>query len=145
MANGTLVMAVDGAKMLLFRNDGDAASPVLTTLEHREEPSLASRERGTDTPGRTFASAGERRSAYSETDWKQQAEDRFAASAIERLAATAAEGNAGVVVIAPPRTLGELRKHYGAVVKDRLLAEIGKDLTGHDSGAIAQAIATHGP
>ena len=143
IANGTLVMATDGAKMLLFRNDGDEKYPVLTTLAHREIASLPSSEHGTDAPGRTFDSGSERRSGYGETDWHQQAEDRFAADAAAQLVAMAAEEKGGIVVIAPPRTLGELRKHYDTAVQDRLLAEIAKDLTRHVTDDIVEAIAAH--
>lgn len=143
IASGTLIMAVDGAKMLLFRNDGDAIRPALTTVEHREIADPPSREQGTDTPGRTFASVGRRRSAYSETDWQRQTESRFAADAAGTLAAKAAEEKSGIVVIAPPRTLGELRKHYDAAVKTRLLAEIGKDLAGHSTDDIVGAVAAY--
>lgn len=143
IANGTLVMALDGAKMLLFRNDGDGKYPVLTTLDHREIADLPSRERGTDTPGRTFHSSSDHRSAYAETDWHQQAEARFVVDAATRLTEIAAGEKDGIVIIAPPRTLGELRKQYGAVVRDRLLAEIGKDLTGHVTDDIVGAIADH--
>ena len=33
-----------------------------------------------------------------------------------------------LIVIAPPRTLGELRKHYHKEVEKRLVAEVPKDL-----------------
>lgn len=144
IANGTLVMAIDGAKMLLFRNDGDEKYPVLTTLAHQEIESLSSTERGTDAPGRTFSSGSDRRSGYGETDWHQQAEDRFAAEAAARLQAVAAEEKGGIVIIAPPRLLGELRKHYDAAVEGCLLAEIDKDLVRHVTDDVIEAIAAHG-
>jgi protein required for attachment to host cells len=34
-----------------------------------------------------------------------------------------------LVVVAPPKTLGELRKHYHKEVEKRLAAEVPKDLT----------------
>ena len=36
-----------------------------------------------------------------------------------------------LIIVAPPRTLGELRKHYHKEVEKRLAGEIAKDLTGH--------------
>jgi protein required for attachment to host cells len=41
-----------------------------------------------------------------------------------------------LIVVAPPRTLGELRKHYHKEVEKRLTGEIAKDLTGHTVEAI---------
>lgn len=138
--NGTLVMVADGAKMLLLKNDGDAKHPVLTTLAHEEIENPPTRNLGSDAPGRSFSSAGGRRSSYSETDWHRQAQERFAGLAEEELERAASNEESGIVVIAPPRTLGELRKHYGKRVKQRLLAEIPKDLVGHVSDDIVDVI-----
>ena len=46
-----------------------------------------------------------------------------------------------IVVIAPPQTLGELRAHYGAEMKKRLLAEIDRDLTKHPLADIETQVA----
>jgi len=144
--NGTVVMVVDGAKLLLFRNDGDAKYPVLTTLTHEEIANPPSSGLGTDTPGRTQGSMGDgRSSSYGETDWHQQSEDRFARHAADVLEqAASAQREAGIVVIAAPRTLGELRKHYGRETGQRMLAEISKDLAGHMTDDIVDVIAAHG-
>jgi protein required for attachment to host cells len=46
-------------------------------------------------------------------DYHQQEEDRFAAAVAEMLKRRAlANEFDSLVVVAPPRTLGELRKHY---------------------------------
>jgi protein required for attachment to host cells len=45
-----------------------------------------------------------------------------------------------LIIIAPPKTLGELRKHYHKEVSDRLKAEIGKDLTGHTVPQIEEVL-----
>ena len=50
---------------------------------------------------------------------------------------------AAIVVIAPPRTLGEIRKHYGRASQARLAGEIDKDLAGHVTDDIVRAIAAH--
>lgn len=143
--NGTLVMALDGTKLLLFRNDGDDKYPVLATLKHEEADNPPSREHGTDKPGRTHASMGDgRSSSYGETDWHEQTLQRFIRHAAEVLEkAAAGKPDAGIVVIAPPNALGELRKQYGRETGDRLLAEIGKDLANHMTDDIEKAIAAH--
>ncbi|MCW1382947.1 host attachment family protein [Novosphingobium sp. KCTC 2891] len=144
IANGTLVMVVDGAKLLLFKNDGNAKLPALSTLAHEKIDNPATRDQGSDTPGRSFSSVGNGRSSLGETDWHQQNEDRFAAHAADTLD-RAATGGDGIIVIAPPRTLGELRKRYGAKTTKQLLAEIPKDLAGHVTDDIVKAITAYEP
>jgi protein required for attachment to host cells len=145
IAHGTLVMAIDGSKMLLFRNDGDEKYAVLDTLSHDAIEDPASHEVGTDTSGRAFASVGNRRSAYEETDWHEQAEERFAIAAAERLERIAASERGEIVVLAAPRTLGVLRKHWGSETRARIVAEIAKDMAHREWDDIARTIADHHP
>ncbi len=46
-----------------------------------------------------------------------------------------------LIVVAAPRTLGELRKHYHGEVKKRVLGEIAKDIAGRPTDEIATIIA----
>ena len=45
-----------------------------------------------------------------------------------------------LIVVAPPKTLGELRKHYHKEVTSRLKGELDKDLTGHPIKDIEKAL-----
>ncbi len=141
IAHGTLVMAADGEKLLLFRNEGDEEYPVLETLLQLEQPHAATRELGSDRPGRSISSLGDRRSSYGETDWHQQSEERFAVHAAELLEKAATGIDTGIVVLASPRTLGVLRKHWGRQTRARLLAEIDKDFTHRMTDDMLAAIA----
>lgn len=143
IANGTLILVADGREMLLLRNTGDEKYAVLSTVDHAESFSARTATQGTDAPGSTHAHIGNRHSTYDNTDWHQQDEDRFAATAADRLRQAAGTGDSGIVVIAPPRTLGVLRKHYGKAVEGRLIAEIAKDFIGHVSDDIGKVIANH--
>ena len=70
------------------------------------------------------------RSAVDATDWHELEKERFAkrvASALERLVRV--ERAKAIIVVAPPRTLAELRHALHADVKSRIVAEIDKDLT----------------
>ncbi|WP_395613247.1 host attachment family protein [Allosphingosinicella sp.] len=129
LPHNSFVLVADGKKSLFFRNQGDAEFPNLIVEGEQDHPDAKDGEIKSDGPGRTFASVGAGRSAYQETDFHQQAEDRFAAGTAGMLAAWARENETDqLVVVAPPRTLGELRKHYPRDFEKRLLAELAKDL-----------------
>jgi protein required for attachment to host cells len=131
--HNTMIMVADGKKMLFFRNEGDSEFPKLEVERKREHDDLADAELRTSKAGRTFdASGGAGRSAYEETDFHQLAEDRFAAESADMLKRWALRNDFdNLIVVAPPKTLGEMRKHYHKEVEKRLAGEIAKDLTGH--------------
>lgn len=144
LPNDSVILVADGRKSLFFRNEGDAQFPNLVVERKDAQPDLKDRELKTDSPGRAFSSVGEGRSAYEETDFHQLAEDRFAAETAELLK-TRALGNEfdSLIVIAPPRTLGELRKHYHKEVEKRILAEVPKDLVNVPVPEIEKILKAH--
>ncbi len=131
--HNTFVVVADGQKMLFFRNEGDAEYLKLEMERKEVQDNPADRDQKTSEPGRTFdASGGAGRSAYEETDFHQLGEDRFAAETAAILKERALRNEfESLIIVAPPRTLGELRKHYHKEVEKRLAGEIAKDLTGH--------------
>ncbi len=143
IAKGTWIMVADGARFLLFKNTGDALTPALLTHRHEDITNPPSNEQGSDAPGRGFSSNGKRRSSYAETDRHRQTKERFAAYTADILNTAVAQDTDDIVVIASPQTLGGLRKHYGAGVAQRLCAEIAKDLAGHPTDDIVDAILAH--
>jgi protein required for attachment to host cells len=50
-----------------------------------------------------------------------------------------------VVLIAPPRVLGELRKHLSVKAQAKVKGEIDKDLTRHPISEIEKALALKEP
>lgn len=67
-----------------------------------------------------------------ETDFHRLAEDRFADEAAAILNKRAlANAFDKLIIVAPPKTLGELRGHYHKELESRLVGEVAKDLTGH--------------
>lgn len=129
--HNSFVVVADGEKMLFFRNEGDAEFPKLMVERKVEQDNPANRDQKTDDAGRRHAQ-GPGRSAYSETDFHQLEEDRFAHRTAEMLKDRALRNEyESLIVVAPPRTLGELRKHYHKEVEKRLAGEVPKDLTGH--------------
>ena len=130
--HNSFVLVADGQKMLFFRNEGDNDYPNLAVDTKTVQDNPPDREQATDQPGRRMDSNGLQRSAMSETDFHQLEEDRFAHEAAEMLKQRALHNDyESLIVVAPPKTLGELRKHYHKEVEKRLIGEIDKDLTGH--------------
>ncbi len=151
--HGACVLVADGRKLLFFRNEGDGEYPNLHVETKRVDDNPASRDQGTDRPGRGFTAAGSppgeggsmlgaaHRSAYSETDWHQLEEDRFAAEAADLLKTKAlANDFETLIVVAPPKALGELRKHYHKEVEALIAGELAKDLTNMPVPEIEKAL-----
>jgi protein required for attachment to host cells len=126
-----LVFVGDGRKALFLRNSGDEKFPHLATERVFAEDNPPTHVQGTDRPGRAFKSAATtRRSGMDETDWHTLEKERFAdrvAAALEQL--VRAERVKAIIIVAPPRTLAELRQVFHAEVRSRIVAEIDKDLT----------------
>lgn len=129
IANGTWVLVADGERFLMLRNQGDAERLDLRVVEHAEVDNPPTREQGTDRPGR-LSDAAPGRSAVEVTDWHALEKARFAADMADRLRRWALDGRFDrLVVVADPRTLGELRAGYHKAVAERLTGEVDKDLT----------------
>lgn len=158
------VLIADGRKMLLLRNEGDTQhlNLQLETKEIHDNPKdsdqksdaagrASSTQSGPGSPpiaqggsmhalgsGAQFAPS---RGSMGETDYHQLEEDRFAAEVAQLLNQRALANHFDTLIVAAPaRTLGELRKHYHKELEQRLAAEIGKDLTGHTVPQIEQAL-----
>ncbi|HJQ17279.1 MAG TPA: host attachment family protein [Allosphingosinicella sp.] len=139
--HNSFVLVADGKKMLFFRNEGDARFPQLEIEGKQEQLNPPTRDQKSDMAGATSMIGGIGRPAYSETDFHQLEEDRFAAEAAEMLKQRALRNDFdSLIVVAPPRTLGELRKHYHKEVAKRLAGEIAKDLTGHPVAEIEKIL-----
>jgi protein required for attachment to host cells len=137
-----LVFVGDGEKALFLRNKGDSRNLNLVVERIFEQDNPATREQGTDKPGRSFSSTGTHRSSMEQTDWHQIAEERFAEDIADRLYRQAhADRFQELVVIAPPRVLGNLRKAFHKAVSARVTAEIPKELTSHPVYEIEKLLA----
>jgi protein required for attachment to host cells len=130
IAHSALVLIGDGEKALFLRNEGSPRDLKLVVERILEQDNPPSREQGTDRPGRASSSVGERRSAIDETDWHQLGEDRFASEIADTLYRVVHEDrDMRIVVVAPPKTMGELRKAFHPEVAACIAAEIPKELT----------------
>ena len=135
------VLVADGRKLLFLRNEGDDIYPNLVVEHAQEQANPKDSDQKSDAPGLSFSSVGSGRSTMDEVDFHQLEEDRFAADAADLLKRRAlANDFESLIVIAPPRTLGELRKHYHSEVSARIAGELDKDLTNHPIPDIESAI-----
>ena len=143
IAHDLLIMAVDGARMSLFRNKGTVREPQLELLVEEEQKSSSTAELGDDKPGRSFQSIGNARGAYETTDLHQQAEDEFALEMAELLVFHMHDDERRAVLIAPPHALGLMRKHLPKDIRERLIAEIDKDYAGRSTSDVTELLEKH--
>ena len=145
LSHGTSIFLTDGRKALLLRNAGDSRFPDLK-LEQKWEQDLApDRDLKSDAPGRAFSSYGEgsRRSAYSEPDYHRAAEAHFVTNLIAVLHERCLKGDIRALVIAaPPRALGDVRKALTPQIGDLVIAELAKDLVKHPLTEIERILAS---
>lgn len=130
LPNDTTVAVADGAKLSLYRsNDGHDGSK-LTALPH---PSVADSHAG---------SGARHHDSSANPSHGQSEEDDFSAGVAKLLNAQVESGSIKhLYVIASPKALGEIRKHYQKRTSDVLVGELAKDLTGHSPQDIEKAIA----
>ncbi len=141
LPHNSFVLVADGKKMLFFRNEGDGDYPQLEVEGKRQTADAPDRDRKSDAPGRSFDSTSSGRSAYEEADFHTLEEERFAAETAELLRKRAFRNEFdSLIVVAPPRTLGALRKHYHVEVEKRLAGEVAKDLTRHPVAEIEKIL-----
>ena len=141
LPHNSVVLVADGRKMLFLRNEGDNDYPNLVVENAQEQDNPATRDQATDSAGRASSPQGGVQSSVEPTDFHQIEEDRFAADAADFLKTGALKNKYdSLIVVAPPKTLGELRKHYHKEVTSRLKGELDKDLTGHPIKDIEKAL-----
>jgi len=142
LANNALVLVTDGRKTLFFRNEGDENQIDLRTEDFDEREDLKDREMKTDAPGAIGQSAGySGRVAYEETDFHQLEEDRWAMAAAEEVNKRVLRNDFDqLVIVAPPKTLGQIRKKLHKEAERRLLCEIPKEMTGRPTPDIEALI-----
>ena len=125
------VAIVDGENFTVMRNSGTPFEPKLASSE---KPDLSA----------TNFSAGVKHQdnvgqQHGRTDLNELG---HGAAAAEWLNAKSIAGEiTDILVIADPKTLGEMRRHYHTELEKRLVGEIGKTLSGEPTEKIEQVIA----
>lgn len=130
LPNDTTVAVVDGRALRLFRNR--AAEPHID-LVALEVPDIRAAHRG---------SGVRHRSVPANPDASRLDEDDFAAAVAEWIGARVLDGTiTRLVVVADPRTLGELRRNFHPAVTPATVGELAKDLSNHTREAIEAVLA----
>ena len=128
LPHGAVIAVVDGQNLELYRNAGDEAAPELAALP---KPKLNEHNHS---GGSHHSSAGNHAGSMVNEDAHAHA------------VATWLNGQVlshklkDLVVIAPPRTLGELRKHYHELTEGAVAKELHKDLIGKQPRDILEAL-----
>ncbi len=113
LPHGTVIAVIDARNFELFRNVGDEAHPELTEIP---APKLDTHNHSAGSHHGSTATMTEDAHAIAAVEWLNH---EVQGHRIEH-----------VVVAAPPRALGELRKHYSKLLEKALLGEVSKDLHG---------------
>ena len=141
---GAWVLVCDGKKSLLLHNEGDADLLNLRRTSVTQQDNPATRDQGSDAPGKGFSPSGSRQGSLGETDYHTIEEGRFADTVAADLNKGAlANAFKELVVVAPPKILAELRKQFSKHTQDKIAAEIPKDLTHHTIPEIEKLLAAH--
>ena len=134
-----VVFVGDGRKALFLLNEGNALEPRLEVQRVFEDENPPTHEQGSDRPGRALSAIAPNRSAMEQTDWHDIEKHRFARAVASALNSLLQQSRAEqVVIVAPPRTLADLRRSFSPAVEKLIVAEIAKDLTGLTVSDISQ-------
>ena len=134
--HGTVFAIVDGENFELYRNSGAEVAPKLTTMEPPtlEATNFSAGARRSDAPKRHQARTGD--GSNDSLD-----ESAHVAAVAGWLNQQVLEGEiAELVIVADPRSLGEMRRHYHRELKATLRAEVPKTLTGRPASEIIKVI-----
>ena len=128
--HGALVLVADGTKMLFLRNKGDEELIDLRTEAHDKRADRKDSDLKTDAPGTQSPRVGIARDTMAETDFHQQEEDIWVKEAAEELKKRALRNDfEALVIVAPPKALGVLRKELHKQVERRIVLTVNKEMT----------------
>jgi len=131
LPHNALVLVADGRKTLFFRNHGDENHIDLRTESHDARQDRKERYFRTDAPGTMKQSFGFGHSTYEETNFQQQEEDRWIKDAADELKARALRNDFdALAIVAPPRSLGILKKCLHKEVERRIVCTVNKEMSG---------------
>jgi protein required for attachment to host cells len=127
----TWIVIADGMHARILRQDKRGA-PLVPALDRElYEPAAHgfSRDLKSDAPGRGFDGAGARHAMEPRVDPKTHEKQMFAKRVAELINGAALRKTFDqLVLVAPPKTLGELRTQLGGPAKKAVIGELSHDL-----------------
>lgn len=142
LSNDAWVLIADGEKALFLKNLTDAENPHLEVVRKEEQDNPKDIDQSANRPGRKQDTGVGQVSAMDDTDWHELAKERFAAELADLLYRQAHRHQfEKIVIVAPPKTLGELRNKLHKEVADKVIAEVPKTLTNHPLDEIEAQLA----
>ena len=147
---GFVVFVADTRHATVFELTEPGAPP--RALETLTNPFTARHDRdlGSDAPGSVIMRSGQRgggagarrTTLQARRSHKQHAVEQFARQLAERVAAEARDGNGrGLVLVAAPRFLAEVREHLPKNARQHIVREVPRDLAGLSTLALQQRLA----
>lgn len=138
----TIILVADGGRARLFENLGPGRG--IHQIESIDQTGmlLANRDLTDDRPGRTYESTGQARHAHEQPDRHHELEQEFVTRLIAHLAKLRAEKKLDrLIIVAPPRVLGDIRKRLPDTLVPIVSAELARDLTRTPTAEIAEHLA----
>lgn len=128
LPHGAVVAVVDGERLELYRNSGNEAAPDLAPMS---SPKLDEHNKD----------SGARHISSSANPGHLIEEDSHIAAVVSWLNRQVTGGEiTHLVVIAPPRTLGEMRQRYGKQLEAVLVGELHNEMVGRSGSDILAAL-----
>jgi protein required for attachment to host cells len=129
LPHDTTIAVTDGQRLRLFRNDGTESHLALTELA---SPDVHGDVEGAGRHQHTGGDNSDQRRLQDRRLDKDHQEASFE-SAVAKWLNHELDSNRirSLFIIAPPRALGELRRHYGKTLKKNLVGELAHEHT-HD-------------
>jgi protein required for attachment to host cells len=138
----TWILVADGGRARILETTGKQQGMHLVAGSQSHLHNPPSRELGEDAPGRVYESVGHTRHAIQPRSDPHTALEALFASQLATMLAdhSAKDAFDRLVVVAPPAMLGNLRKMIKPEVRNKIVAEIDKDLTRIPNNEIASHI-----
>ena len=127
----TWILIADGARARMLVNKGYNTGLELALDEDFISDNRPSGELSSDRPGRTFDRGGQGRHAMEPpTDPHRHEQQVFAQSLAHLLEEHRLKKSyEQLIIVAPPKALGDLRAEFSKAVSDMIINELNKDLT----------------
>lgn len=140
----TWIVIADATRARIAVNDGPGRGVAPVAGQEFEGRNLPGREIMSDRPGRTFDSAGRGRHGKEPRTGPREVEAlRFLHDLAERLdEGRKQERYDRLVIVAPPKALGQLRAQLSAGVRERITGSLDKDLTHVPDHQLAEHLGT---